>query len=205
MTLQLWVPPPEVIPLSTSQAELRKLVHRSLLRFLGVWASVLGIMAPLVSYDLSRRTPWVLHPTVTRVLGWLVALYGLFWIAWWFFWTAIEGGEEIITLYGLTWAPVGDGLVRTGPFEWVRYPLAFGYLEFLWGLGWLVQSSTAVLKIVPALAVLTLLYLRFVLDRRREQTLGDRYRHYRRSTPLFIPRIPSSAAILHVFKRRKRR
>ena len=191
-------------PVQSDETTLRRLVHANVLRFILIQLSILGLMALLVSYDLRRGTPWVLHPTITRILGWVVALYGLFWIAWGFFWTTIEGGGESIHLYGVTWAPTPGDWVRTGPFRWVRYPLAFGYLEFLWGLGWLVQSSTAVLKVVPLLVVCTLFYLRLVVDRGRLARLGDAYSGYLRKTPLFIPRIPPGSSILHVFDRRKR-
>ena len=190
--------------MGSTGTDLRRLVHRNLLSFVLIQLSILGAMALIVSHDLRQATPWVLHPTITRILGWLVALYGLFWIAWWFFWTAIEGGGEEIRLYGVTWAPTTGQWVRTGPYRWVRYPLAFGYLEFLWGLGWLVQSSTAVLKVVPALVICALAYLRLVVDRRRLARLGEAYSGYLRKTPLFIPRIPPGSAVLHVFDRRKR-
>ena len=190
--------------MDVGEKALRRLVHRNLLRFVLIQLSILGVMALIVTYDLRQATPWVLHPTITRILGWLVALYGIFWIAWWFFWTAIEGGEEAITLYGVTWAPTTGDWVRTGPFRWVRYPLAFGYLEFLWGLGWLVQSSTAVLKVVPALAVCVLAYLRLVVDRSRLTRHGEAYAGYLLKTALFIPRIPPGSAVLHVFDRRSR-
>jgi protein-S-isoprenylcysteine O-methyltransferase Ste14 len=184
---------------------LRSRVHWNLLRFLLIQISTLGVLVLLVQYDLAARTPWILHPTITRFLGWITALYGLFWIVWWFFWTAIEGGSETIDLYNVTWAPVTTDFVTTGPFEWCRYPLAFGYLEFVWGLGFLVQSSTAVLVVIPIAAVVTILYLWFVPERRKLRVYGDSYRRYRKSAALFLPRIPGSATILHILDRRKRR
>lgn len=187
------------------RTRLRKLVHRNLITIVLVELSALGVLALLVRYDLAQRTPWILHPTITRVLGWLMALYGLFWVVWWFFWIAIEGGDRAIELYNVTWAPVTQAFCTEGPFAWCRYPLAFGYLEFLWGLGFLVQSTTAVLKAVPLAALGMVFYLRFVVDRRRLCHHGEAYRNYFRATPLFIPRIPNRAAITHLFRRRKRR
>jgi hypothetical protein len=135
----------------------------------------------------------------------MMALYGLLWMMWWFFWMALEGGELTVELYGVTWAPVIAGFRTGGPFAWSRYPLAFGYLEFLWSLGFLVQSTTAVLKVVPIAIVVTLLWLRFVADRRRLRRYGDVYRRYMQHTPLLIPRIRTSAAIMQILRRRRRR
>lgn len=183
---------------------LRKHVHLNLGRIILIQLSMVGLTFLLVRYDLRARTPWVLHPTVSRILGWLVALYGLFWIMWWFFWVAIEGGEEYVELYNVTWAPVTTGFSTEGPFEWCRYPLAFGYWQFLWGIGFLVQSTTIVLKVVPVAVILTIIYLLLVPERRKLAEHGEEYREYRRDTPLFIPRIPSTAKLLHIFNRRKR-
>ena len=141
----------------------------------------------------------------TRILGFDMALYGLFWITWWFFWSAKEGGEEEFELYGVRWAPLTTDFVRDGPFKWLRYPLAFGWLEFLWGLGFLVQSTTVVLKVVPVLAVVVVIYLLVVVERRKLGAHGLEYRQYRNVAPLIVPRIPSSAAILNLFRRRRRR
>jgi protein-S-isoprenylcysteine O-methyltransferase Ste14 len=186
------------------QERLRKIVHWNLIKIIVVYLSVLAILVGLVQYDLAVRTPWILHPTITRILGWVTALYGLFWIVWWWFWIAIEGGQQTIELYNVTWAPVTKGFCTNGPFEWCRHPLAFGYLEFLWGLGFLVQSTTTVLKVVPALTVITLIVLWLVVERRLRRTHGSAYRRYQQQAPLFIPRIPDRAAILHVFRRRRR-
>lgn len=184
---------------------MRKLVHLNLLRIALVQASILAIMALTVRYDLDHRTPWILQGTISRILGCIMALYGLFWIAWWFFWSAIEGGEEEFELYGVRWAPVATDFVRDGPFKWLRYPLAFGWLEFLWGLGFLVQSTTVVLKVVPILVVAVVIYLVVVVERRKLRAHGSEYRQYRNVAPLIVPRIPNRAAILNLFRRRRRR
>jgi len=184
---------------------LRQRVRLNLVRIVLIHLSVLGLMILLVRYDLSVCTAWILHPTVTKIMGWLAALYGLFWIVWWFFWTSIEGGSESINLYGVTWAPITDGLVATGPFAWCRYPLAFGYLEFVWGLGFLVQSTTTVLKVVPIAVLVTVVYLRLGPEKRKRAEYGTRYVKYQKSTHLFLPRIPDSSTLMHLFDRRKRK
>ncbi len=183
---------------------LRRLVHLALLRLGLVSVSILVIVAAAVWYDLSAATPWILHPVVTQVLGWMMALYGLFWIMWWFHWSALEGGRERIRLYTVEWAPLEGGFCRDGPFQWLRYPLAFGYLEFLWGLGFLVQSTTLVLKVFPLLAMAVVVYLLAVAEPRKRRRYGDAYRAYRRETPLVVPRIPPNAAILRAWRRRRR-
>jgi len=186
-------------------SELHKLVRSNLLRIVLVSLSIPGTIALLITYDRSRGTLWILFPTPTLIVGWAAALYGLFWIFWWFSWIAIDGGEKEIALYNVTWAPVTSDFVTNGPFEWLRYPLAFGYLEFLWGIGFLVRSTTAVIKVIPLMAIATIIYSRFVVDRRKVRKYGEAYRRYQESTPLMLPRIPDRAAILQLFKRRRRR
>lgn len=185
-------------------ARMRRLVHTNLLRLASVYGSILAILAAAVRYDLAVATPWILHPVVTQVLGWMMGLYGLFWIIWWFFWVAIEGGGERVRLYTVQWAPVAGDFCREGPFEWLRHPLAFGYLEFLWGLGFLVQSTTLVLKAFPLLAVAVIIYLLVVVEPRKRRRYGAEYRAYARETPLILPRIPANAAMLRALHRRRR-
>jgi len=190
---------------NVSDSDLRRAVQRHLGRFILASLSLAAILIAGVRYDFVTRTPWLLGELITTVLGWAMALYGLFWITWWFFWTTLEGGEQEIALYGVRWAPLTAILTRTGPYEWLRYPLAFGYLEFLWGLAFLVHSTTLAIQVVPVLTVGMILYLRLVEDRKRLRAHEQTFRLYRKKTPLLIPKIPSSAAITRGFKRRKRR
>ena len=196
---------PEMRVSTVGDGRMRRLVHLNLLRLALVHGSILAIVAAAVQYDLAVATPWILHPVVTQVLGWMMGLYGLFWIIWWFFWVAIEGGRQRVRLYTVQWAPVEGDFCREGPFQWLRYPLAFGYLEFVWGLGFLVQSTTLVLKAFPILAAAIVVYLLAVAEPRKRRRHGEEYRAYMRETPLILPRIPANAAIMRALRRPRRR
>lgn len=187
-----------------SESDLIRAVQRHLVRFILVILALGAVLLAGIRYDLVACTPWILGELITAILGWAMALYGLFWIAWWLFGTIVEGGEQRVTLYGVTWAPLTGMLHRTGPYEWVRYPLAFGSLEFLWGLSFMVHSTTLVIRVVPILAVATWLYLRLVEDRKHLRAHEQTFRLYRKKTPLLIPTIPTRAAVARGFKRRKR-
>lgn len=95
--------------------------------------------------------------------------------------------------HGLPWGDVDDAaqsteLVTTGLYQYTRNPMILGFLILLSGVGWVVQSITAII-IIP-LVVLVLLWV--WLNRREEPQLerrfGEAYRIYRETTPLIIPR-----------------
>jgi protein-S-isoprenylcysteine O-methyltransferase Ste14 len=94
---------------------------------------------------------------------------------------------------GLPWGPVearaeSTQLVTTGLYAFTRNPMILGMLLVLSGLGWLVQSITAIL-VIPLIA-LTLLYiwLRVREEPQLEQRFGEAYRRYKQRTPRLFPR-----------------
>lgn len=95
--------------------------------------------------------------------------------------------------HGLPWGDVDDmaqstELITTGLYRYTRNPMILGFLFLLSGIGWVVQSLSAIL--INPLVVLVLLWV--WLKRREEPQLelrfGDAYRVYRETTPLIIPR-----------------
>ena len=186
--------------MSNPAPELQKLVRQKLLYVALICLSLAAIIALFVMYDISREATWPISRTITLVIGWIASIYGLVWIGWWFRWVALQGGEQQITLYGFTWSPFAGGFATGGPFRHVRYPLALGYIELLWGLGFLAQSPTIILGVGPLLAVATVVYLRFVVEPRKLRKYGDAYQRYRKTTFMILPRLPSRTVIPELWR-----
>lgn len=96
--------------------------------------------------------------------------------------------------HGFPWGDVDDAaqsreLVTTGLYRYTRNPMILGFLILLSGIGWLVQSITAII-IIPFITFVVLwMWLKRREEPRLEQRFGDAYRAYRNTTPLIIPRL----------------
>ncbi len=94
---------------------------------------------------------------------------------------------------GLPWGDVNDTvqsteLVTTGLYRYTRNPMILGFLILLSGVGWLVQSITAIVIIPLVVLILLWVWLKRREEPQLEQRFGDAYRIYRETTPRIIPR-----------------
>jgi protein-S-isoprenylcysteine O-methyltransferase Ste14 len=95
--------------------------------------------------------------------------------------------------HGFPWGDVDDAaqsreLVTTGLYRYTRNPMILGFLILLSGIGWFVQSITAIVVIPLIVFVLLWVWLKRREEPQLEQRFGDAYRIYRDTTPLIIPR-----------------
>ena len=106
------------------------------------------------------------------------------------------GWGSIYQLYraghGLPWGDVDDAaqsteLVTTGLYQYTRNPMILGFLILLSGVGWVVQSITAIVIIPLVVLVLLWVWLKRREEPQLEQRFGEAYRIYRETTPLIIP------------------
>jgi len=79
-------------------------------------------------------------------------------------------------------------LVRSGPYAYVRHPIYLGLLCFLLGLAAALGHWLQLVFAVPIYLVGTLIRTR-IEETLLEQSFGDSFRDYRRTTPALIPRI----------------
>ncbi|MFX0170223.1 MAG: methyltransferase family protein [Candidatus Hodarchaeota archaeon] len=120
------------------------------------------------------------------VVGAVLILCGVL-LGWGSIYQLYRGGQ------GLPWGDV-DGaaqsteLVTTGLYEYTRNPMILGFLLLLSGIGWVVQSITALLFIPMIVFVLLWVWLKLREEPRLEQRFGEAYRIYKETTPLIIPR-----------------
>lgn len=79
-------------------------------------------------------------------------------------------------------------LVRTGPYARVRHPIYLGMLFFLLALAVALGHWVQLVIALPVFFIGTRIRTRLE-DGLLEQSFGDKFRDYRRSTPALIPRI----------------
>ena len=79
-------------------------------------------------------------------------------------------------------------LIRTGPYARVRHPIYLGMLLFLLALAVALGHWVQLLAALPVFFIGTAIRTRLE-DGLLEQSFGDSFRDYRRSTPALIPRI----------------
>jgi protein-S-isoprenylcysteine O-methyltransferase Ste14 len=94
---------------------------------------------------------------------------------------------------GMPWGDVDDAaqstkLVTTGLYAYTRNPMILGFLFLLSGIGWVVQSITAIVVIPLITLVLLWVWLKRREEPQLERRFGEAYRIYKESTPLIIPR-----------------
>jgi len=95
--------------------------------------------------------------------------------------------------HGLPWGDVDEAaqsteLVTTGLYGYTRNPMILGFLILLSGIGWMVQSITAILVTPLVVLVVLWVWLKQREEPQLKQRFGDAYRVYKETTPLIIPR-----------------
>ncbi len=79
-------------------------------------------------------------------------------------------------------------LLIDGPFKQCRNPMTFGTVMAYLGVGILVGSLSSIIFML-IIGGLLLTYIKTLEERELEQRFGQDYIEYKKTTPLFIPRI----------------
>jgi protein-S-isoprenylcysteine O-methyltransferase Ste14 len=98
-------------------------------------------------------------------------------------WAVLTLGRSFSTFLGVA---TGQTLVTQGPYRWVRHPSYTGLLTIALGFGigmgnWLSPITCVVLALAGLLPRMA------VEESQLLTALGDRYRHYQRTTDRLIP------------------
>jgi protein-S-isoprenylcysteine O-methyltransferase Ste14 len=80
-------------------------------------------------------------------------------------------------------------LVTTGPYAWSRNPMLTGVFASLFGIGFILHSLSMVLVWTPLFVVFNILELKLIEEPELERRFGESYIVYKRSVPMFIPRV----------------
>lgn len=80
-------------------------------------------------------------------------------------------------------------LVVTGPYVWMRNPMVTGVFISLFGIGFILHSASIVLVWTPLYVLAHVVELKKVEEPELERRFGASYAEYRRTVPMFIPRL----------------
>ena len=130
-----------------------------------------------------RQSLGSLAEHVEKGTGGAAAILGAFLLLWAIIFQIAEGSSVL---------PLGTPrrLVTTGPYRYCRNPLLLGMTCYYGGFGILGYNFvTGLLAALVALGIFSL-YIKLVEEPRLEQPFGDAYRHYRATTPFWLPRFP---------------
>jgi protein-S-isoprenylcysteine O-methyltransferase Ste14 len=146
----------------------------------------LGILPGAVVYfssllDRQFELPSLAFGVINMILGCGFVVAGIL-LAWWIIYVQFTIGRG-------TPAPImaTQQLIIQKPYNYCRNPMALGTIVAGLGVAILIGSISAVV-LVLTLAVLLLVYIKFLEEKEMELRFGEAYREYRKQTPFIIPR-----------------
>ena len=80
-------------------------------------------------------------------------------------------------------------LVTHGPYALVRHPSVIGKLLGVIGIGCLFKATFFTFVIIPILFIWSVFYNRFIQEKGCEEKFGEEYLEYRKTVPMFIPKL----------------
>lgn len=113
----------------------------------------------------------------------LIIPAAMYWL--YFFFTAIKVNRK--ASYS---ADSIDSLVTVGAYGKIRHPLYSADIALVWGV-FFVFPSVRVLAAVIWMTVILLLWMKFE-EKALTQKFGEEYREYKKTVPMFIPKITRS-------------
>jgi len=140
----------------------------------------------LIFIGIKIDSLWGLPKFVSRpynlVFGIFFIFIGLIIVLWSYSYLVLEGRGSPSPYFGQT-----KKLVKVGPYSIVRHPSIIGKLFGVMGLGFLFQSFSFTLIIIPILFVGSLLDKIFREEKHLEKIWGREYIEYKKSVPMIIP------------------
>jgi protein-S-isoprenylcysteine O-methyltransferase Ste14 len=150
------------------------------------------VVIPLVTFWTGKMTDGLLRLPPFPPFPWNlfvgpIVLFVGFGVAWGSIYQLYRAGR------GLPWGDVDDPaqstqLVTSGLYAYTRNPMILGFLFLLSGIGWVVQSISAILLIPLVAFILLWVWLKRREEPQLEKRFGNAYRAYKETTPLIIPR-----------------
>ena len=112
----------------------------------------------------------------------------------------IPPGFLFVIWSGFTQLMVGKGtpvpaipaqrLVTTGPYRFCRNPMLLGTVIYYLGISFWINSISAVMITVLFL-MCSVMYIKFVEEKKLELSFGEEYKEYKKKTPFLIPHLKS--------------
>lgn len=147
---------------------------------LGILPAALVYFSPLL--DRRLELPALPFGVINIVLGCVLVVVG-FSLGWWAVHVQFEVGKG-------TPVPVmaTQQLIIQKPYSYCRNPMALGAIVAYLGIA-ILTGTTSALVVVLALAVLLLVYIKFLEEKEMQLRFGEAYLEYRKQTPFIIPRL----------------
>ena len=83
-------------------------------------------------------------------------------------------------------------LITNGLYARIRNPMLLGWIIMLFGVGILLNSISLIFIFTPLFICLNILYLKTIEEKEMEKKFGKEYLKYKKSVPMFIPRLRSN-------------
>jgi protein-S-isoprenylcysteine O-methyltransferase Ste14 len=158
---------------------------RTLLTPIGVLFFILLVMALIVvslQVDKFLQFPKLLPAPFSIVISVPILAIGLFLILW-----------SILHFVKVKGTPVPFNpppeLVTTGPYAYARNPMLTGVFILLFGFGIFFGSISLVFIFTPLFILFNVFELRAIEEPELEKRLGKEYLEYKKSVPMFIPKL----------------
>lgn len=146
--------------------------------FLGILPGALLYFSALL--DQQFALPPLAFGFMNTVLGCGLVVAGIL-LGWWTIYVQFTVGRGTPVPIMAT-----QQLIIQKPYNYCRNPMALGAIVAYLGVAILIGSIAAV-ALVLTLAVLLLLYIKYIEEKELELRFGEAYREYRRQTPFIIP------------------
>ena len=78
-------------------------------------------------------------------------------------------------------------LVTSGPYRFARNPMLTGVFFLMFGIGFLIRSTSLILLFTPLFILINILELKYIEEPELAERLGDAYLEYKKKTPMFFP------------------
>ena len=121
------------------------------------------------------------------------ALVGVFWILWSWSYLLFVGRGLPLEVFGRAFHPT-QVLVTTGPYAYTRNPMLLGLMFILLAVAF-YRGTASGFVLVPAIGLLTSIYLVAFEETGLVKRFGADYEKYRHNVPLLFPRLSAYAHI----------
>jgi protein-S-isoprenylcysteine O-methyltransferase Ste14 len=148
--------------------------------FLGILPGAVVYFSPLL--DRQFELPALAFGMINIILGCGFVVAGIL-LAWWTIYVQFSIGKGTPVPIMAT-----QQLIIQKPYNYCRNPMALGTIVAGLGVAILIGSISAVV-LVFTLAILLLVYIKFLEEKEMELRFGEAYREYRKQTPFIIPRL----------------
>ena len=151
--------------------------------FFGLFPALLFLI-PTFVLDKWFNWPTFANVTIRVIVGSVLTVLGVFFLLW-----TIKAQREIGKGTPMPLMATRK-LVVEKPYSYCRNPLAFGLVNFYFGISIFIGSPSSVV-VVFVFSAIILSYIKLIEEKELEQRYGDEYVEYKRRTPFIIPRLKS--------------